>query len=31
MVRREESMMLVEQRELATLLQPIEPHSFLAY
>jgi len=31
MVRREESTMLVERRELATLLQPIEPHSFLAY
>jgi hypothetical protein len=31
MVRREELTMLVERRILATLLQPNEPHCFLAY
>ena len=31
MVRREELMMPVKRRILATLLQPNEPHNFLAY
>jgi hypothetical protein len=31
MVKREELMMFVERQILATLLQPCEPHSFLAY
>ena len=31
MVKREELTMFVERRILATLLQPYEPHNFLAY